>query len=839
MSAKNPRRVPLPIDALVPELLDALRRHPGAVVRAEPGAGKTTRVPPALLDLVGPRQKVLLLEPRRVVARAAARRIAWERGGQVGEEVGYKVRFEDRTGPRTRLVVLTEGLLTRLLQDDPTLDGVGAVVLDELHERSVHADLALAFLREVQEVRDDLKVVAMSATLDAGPVADFLGGVPVIDAPGRTFPVTTSLLERADDRSPAELVVAAVKRALRAEHGDEGGDVLAFLPGAADIHRAQSVLAPDLADRVDVVPLYGALDPAAQDRAIEPGPRRKVVLSTNLAESSLTIEGVTTVVDSGLEKQIRHDPSRGIDRLELVRISRQSADQRAGRAGRTRPGRAFRLWTASQDAALAPSAVAEVHRIDLAPSLLEVLAWSGGDPRQFRWFERPPDAMIERGLRLLRALGAVDRHGFRLTARGEQLRALPLHPRLGAALLAAHQRGVLSEGALLCALASEPDGLPRNSLRDAVGSSDLLVRAERLAQLRGAPAIRQARDQLVDVARRQLGRPRPRPEDTEEALLRVVLAGFPDRVARRRAEGQDRVRMVGGRGARLSPDSVVKAAPLLVVVDVDDSGRPADVARGTKATESWVRMASAIEEDWLEGVESRREVRWNPEREAAEGAFVRAYFDLPLEERFDSRPDPAALAACLETAARTDPWRALRPEGAAEVLLRRIAFLRRAMPELELPDLSGEGLAAVLPELCAGRRSFAELRTADQCGAIRSLLGWARARDVDRLAPERVELGGERPLKLRYDLDGPPVLAVKLQLLFGRERTPTVADGRVPVKVELLAPNQRPVQVTQDLASFWANTYPEVRKELRARYPKHAWPEDPYAPPPPRPPRRR
>ena len=797
----------LPIDDVLDDIVGALKSSPNLVIRAPPGAGKTTQVPGAILDagIVAKGQRIVMLEPRRVAARAAARTIAKMRKTRLGGEVGYRVRFEDRTSDETRIVIVTEGLLVRWLQDDPSLDGIGAVILDEFHERSIHADLALAFCREIQRaLRPELRIVVMSATLDVAPVAAYLGDCPVVTSEGRQYPVEKIFTDRLDDRRVEEQVAAAVKKALR----EDEGDVLAFLPGAAEIRRTCERLG-GLGD-VDVRPLYGALEAKAQDAAIEPGPRRKVVVATNIAESSLTIEGVRVVVDSGLEKIVRHDPSRGIDRLDTVRISRASAEQRAGRAGRLAPGRAYRLWTDSEDRRLAAAATPEIARVDLTGTVLEVMAWSGADPRELAWFESPPEPMVLRAMVLLESLGAVPPGGFALTDRGKKLRAFPLHPRIAAVMLAAHERGVVPQAALLAALASEPT---RRSDRDRVGSSDLLAMSERPSHV-----VMRARDQIERTAQRVLrswAKPGRREEDIETSLLRVVLAGFADRVAKRREPGSDRVVMVGGRGAKLAPECVVKEAELMVVVDVDDTGGRAD---------SLVRSASAIEEGWLEGVHEVRAVRFNPERRAAEGVRRRQYRDLVLEEVRDHDADPNALSAVLVEAAIADLERAWSPSPAAAQLVLRIEFLRRAMPDLELPEMDR---AALIEQLCIGRRSFADLAKADTAEAIRGLVGYTAMQQVNQHAPKALELGGKHPFKLRYETDGPPVLSARIQHLFGVRTTPRVAGGRVPVKVELLAPNMRPAQVTQDLENFWQNTYLDVRKQLRARYPKHAWPEKP------------
>ncbi|MBI2372434.1 MAG: ATP-dependent helicase HrpB [Deltaproteobacteria bacterium] len=816
----------LPVDAVLEPFIRALSGRKAAVLTAPPGAGKTTRVPSAILDsnIIGD-QNIWVLEPRRLAARLAAKRVAEERGATLGAEVGYQVRFDSRVSKQTRITFLTEGLLNKKLEADPALEGVGVVVIDELHERSIHADLALGFLSEIRAtLRPDLLVVAMSATIDAEPIARFLGG-DVVRSEGRMFPVEIVHDERPDDRRLEDRIGSAVRRAL----AESEGDVLAFLPGAGEIHRAKSVVEPLAVDRADVFVLYGDLEPAKQDAAVARGTRRKIVLSTNVAETSLTIPGVTCVIDSGLVKVLRHDPSRGMDALVLTRTSRASADQRAGRAGRTGPGRAYRLWTASEHRSLAAYDRPEIERIDLSSVLLSVLGWAERDPRAFTWFEAPPEASIERGLELLRSLGAVAPSAFKLTPKGRALLELPVHPRIGALLLEARRRGAGRRGALVAAVLGERDVLYR-SVKPPTSRSDVIDRLELVEELErsrfsasladrlgldvgAARAVCRARDQLVAIA--GIGRDTT---ENDRALTAAILAGYADRVARRR-ERSDRVRLVGGRGARLSPESAVREAELLVVVDVEDKpGQP----------ESLVRQASAVSREDLKVTEARS-VRWNESRDAAEGILETRYFDLVLGERTDPNPDEAALASLLAERAGADLERALSLDPRTEALLKRVVFARRHVPEAEVPELRAHDLVRVLS---SGRRSFADLRKADAFHAALELLGPKRG-TLETIAPERFEVPTGSKIVLGYDGDV-PVLGVRLQEVFGMAETPRIARGRVALKMELLSPGYRPVQVTQDLRSFWTTTYPEVRRELRARYPKHAWPEDPWTAPPQR-----
>ncbi len=828
----------LPIDDVLPTVVAHLRRESNLVLIAPPGAGKTTRLPPALVDegVVADGQRVLVLEPRRLAARLAAKRIAAERGARLGGEVGYQVRFDDRTSTASRIVLVTEGILTRRLQSDPSLEGVGAVVLDEFHERSVHADLGLALLREVQQtIREDLKVVVMSATLDPAPVQRFLGDCPVVQSEGRAHPVAVHYLERSDERGVAERVTSLVRKAVRTH---PQGDVLAFLPGAREIRRAADALHPVV--DAEVCPLYGDLPPAEQDRAVARGSRRKVVLATNIAESSLTIPGVSIVVDGGEHKMARHDPGLGIDRLQTARISRRSAEQRAGRAGRLGPGHAYRAWTEAAHKLLVVDDEPEIQRVDLAGVLIEVLSWSSSDPAGFGWYEAPADAPVRRAMGLLRAVGAVGPSSYRLTDRGRNLAQVPLHPRLAALLLAGAERGLLEDAALLAALVSEKDVLRRQDREgDRVGSSDVLLRAEAVrayeADPRGPTAdayglVRSSAAQVVQVKTRlaRLGRPLARgrgdqdARPDEESLLRLLLAGFPDRVARRLSE--DRYAVVGGTTARLSSDSIVHDAELLLAVGID-AGRRGSSAGG------FIRLASQIEEAWLradtDGVHEVSGARWNRGRQAAEASHEIRYLDLVLRRRPARDADPHALSECLAEAARLDLDRALPLTESLMSFFARVRFLRESMPELDLPALGPEARAALLETLSIGRRTFDELRRVDLVQAFEQQLKPNQVAALAQHAPTAIKVPSGSTKRLRYDAEGPPALAVRLQEVFGLYESPRLANGRVPVKMELLAPNQRPVQVTQDLASFWATTYAEVRKELRQRYPKHQWPEDP------------
>ncbi|HEU4384580.1 MAG TPA: ATP-dependent helicase C-terminal domain-containing protein [Anaeromyxobacteraceae bacterium] len=872
---------PLPIDPLLPEVVAALRRSPALVIEAPPGAGKTTRVPRALLEagLCGEGQ-VVVLEPRRLAARLAARRVAEEMGERVGGTVGYQVRFEEVAGPRTRLRYVTEGLLTRRLVSDPRLAGVGAVVLDEFHERHLPGDLALGFLKRLQaEERPDLKVVAMSATLDAGPVARFLSA-PSLRSEGRLFEVAIEYLSPAEaargDRLE-DLVAAAVRRLVREALE---GDVLVFLPGAAEIRRSGEALEGTARQAgLDLLPLHGDLPPGEQDRAVRPGPRRKVILSTNVAETSVTIEGVAAVVDSGLARVASHSPWSGLPRLEVRRVSRASAAQRAGRAGRTRPGRAIRLYTRHDHDSRPEYDLPEVAREDLCEPFLALAALGALDG--FPWFEPPPAAAAEAARALLSRLGAVDPRGA-VTDLGRRMLRFPLHPRLSRLVCEAEDRRAAEAGAVLAALLGERDIRERALDRRGPGApptgpSDLLELAHlfeeaararfaegRLRALGLAPgpvqAVERARRQLVHILRPDRSRPKaatptaassPAPPSTrnpvstagEDALLLSTLAAYPDRVARRRDPGSAEVVLCGGGSARLGEESVVREAPLLVAVDAEERrgdrrapGAPV-AGRGGQVV---VRLASAATPEMLlelfpGALRFEEEVRWNAQAERVEAVEQLRYQDLALEETRKASPDPEKAAALLAEAAQKQGARAFAEEGAVDRLQSRIAFAARALPEAGLSAPGEEDLAAALRELCAGRRSFAELREAGLVESLLSRLGGRERALLDRAAPERVTLPGGRAVRVHYEPGGkPPWIESRLQDFFGMARGPVLAEGRVPLTLHLLAPNQRAVQVTSDLTGFWERHYPSLRRELSRRYPRHAWPEDPLRAEPPR-----
>jgi ATP-dependent helicase HrpB len=797
----------LPIDSLVPRILALLDTESNLVLEAPPGAGKTTRVPPALLGL--DRGEVLVLEPRRLAARLAARRVAAEMGEAPGETVGYQVRFEDVSGPRTRLRFLTEGVLTRRLLSDPQLRGAGIVVLDEFHERHLDGDVALALLLRLQKTtRPDLQLVVMSATLDAGPIAAHLGGCPVVRSEGRLFDLTIS--HTPHSASPLEDQVAAAVERLLAEGGE--GDILVFLPGAAEIRRAARAC-ERVAARAGllVLPLYGDLPQAEQDRAVQPSWQRRLILSTNIAESSITIEGVRAVIDSGLARVAADSKATGLPSLQVARISKASATQRAGRAARTGPGKAIRLYTVDDFARRPEQGEPEIARRELSQLCLELHAMGIAETGSLPWLLAPPVGSVEAAETLLRLLGALDREG-KLTGEGKRMARLPLHPRLARLILEAEARGAAEDGCAIAALLSAGERPPEGGRRAA--SSDLFVLLDRQWE----PATGRLYEQI-----RRIARPARQKRHDEKALLLAILAGYPDRVAKRR-QGNE-VNLARGGSAVLADSSVVHGRDWLVAVEIEERRE-----RGLPV----VRLASAIEPDWLidvfpDSVTERSGVEWNRTAERVEAVSALLYGNLVLEESRGGVADQEETARLLAAKAM-DAGVERFVDDAAEwnEFLNRLGFVAG---HAGFPAPTDDDIRAAVTALCAGLRSFSELRQAVESGGLRRAVEarlpqqWQRR--LDELAPLRIKLPSGRQARVHYEKDRAPWVASRLQDFFGMKETPRVASGRVPLVVHLLAPNQRPVQMTTDLAGFWQRLYPEVRRELSRRYPRHAWPENP------------
>jgi ATP-dependent helicase HrpB len=758
--------ISLPIDTLIPTILASVRASRAVVIVAAPGAGKTTRVPPALA-VDGP---VIVLQPRRVAARSLAARVAAEQGWTIGGEVGWHVRFERQFGPTTAVLFATEGILTARLQQDALLSGFRTIVLDEFHERSVHADLGIALAKQAWRARSDLRLVIMSATLDAAEASAYLDGCPIVDVQGTSHPLEVRF-------APGMSVADAVGASLRAREGQ----VLCFFPGAGEIGRARRELAAAAA-HAEIVELHGSLDAGAQDAAIAPASRRRIILATNIAETSLTVPGVSAVVDTGLHKVARYDPDRGVDSLETERISEDAADQRAGRAGRLGPGLAIRLW--HQADRLRAHREPEIQRVDLSGTVLDILAW-GGDPRSFDWFERPRPERVDAAFELLERLGAAS--GGRLTDAGRRMQRLPLNPRLSAILLAA---AGAREAAVACALLSERHYQVAPPGARPTTTSDLLSAAERERDL-PQHVLRTARtlQSLVDRT--------VRTTIDEQQFRRALLAGYPDRVARRRAPGSPRVLLASGHGGVIGPESGVRDGEFLLALDVM-AGRPGEGA------EARIRMASTVERAWLTPTHTRVDHLFDRESGVVR-ALSRDYYEaLVLAER--SVPaNPEDVERLLVDAYLSKPL-----SEADEQVLRRARFAGLAVEVRALAERAARGVRAL-----------------GNLDLERGLAGDERRR-LDEMAPQTIGVPSGRSARLAYQADGSVSAAVKLQELFGLADTPRVGPRREPVLLALLAPNGRPVQMTRDLRSFWERTYPDVRKELRGRYPKHPWPDDPW-----------
>jgi ATP-dependent helicase HrpB len=765
----------LPVDSILPEILESLKRSPNLVIEAPPGAGKTTRVPPALLELVS--GEVVVLEPRRIAARLAARRVAWEIDEPVGQTVGYQVRFEEVISQRTRLRFVTEGVLTRRLLSDPALKGVAAVVLDEFHERHLDSDLALALLKRLQRTRPELRIVVMSATLDTGHVADYLGGCPILRSEGRLFELAIRHLPYSPKTLEAQ--VADALELLITE--ESSGDVLAFLPGAAEIRRAMRE-SQGIARRAGllVLPLHGDLSPAEQDRAIAPAQQRKVILATNVAESSVTVEGVNAVIDSGLARIATYSQWTGLPTLHVGRVSKASATQRAGRAGRTGPGLVLRLYSMEDYLRRPEHDEPEIARSDLSQLALALRAMRIGD---LEWLDAPPEARLQSAESLLDRLGATE-------AMVHKLARYPLHPRLSRILTAAMERGVGEDGCIAAALLGSGARADKNDLLAAIDSEQDYRTLQQIEQLR------------------RIARPARQREHNDDALLMSVLAGFPDRVARRRAGNQ--VLLSAGGSAEVAGEA--PRYEFMVAVDAEDrKDKPLPL----------IRMAARIEPEWLielfpDYVRDKSGVEWNRLTERVEAVSALLYDELMIQESRGAVPDPDAAAELLAQKALEAGIERFVDKEAVDEFLARVEFAG-----FETPDI-----AQALRDLCVGLRSFTELKSA-ATDLVPLLERKVAARRLDEIAPERIRLPNGRQTKVHYEPGKPPWIASRLQDFFGMRETPRIGPQRTPVVVHLLAPNQRAVQTTADLAGFWERLYPQVRRELMRRYPRHSWPERP------------
>jgi ATP-dependent RNA helicase HrpB len=824
VAAMNAIGEPLPIDPALPELTSALRAANAAVLVAPPGAGKTTRVPLVLAaEPWAQGKKVLVLEPRRLAARAAAARMAATLREAVGASVGYRVRFGSKVSASTRIEVVTEGVFTRLVLDDPSLAGIAAVLFDEFHERSLDGDLGLALAHDVQQgLRADLKLLVMSATLDGARVGKLLGDAPLIESAGRAFPVETRYLGR-DARAPIEPQVAgAVGRALRAD----AGSLLVFLPGAAEIRRSEALLRERVGDpAIDIVPLHGALDADVQDRAIAPAPpgRRKVVLATSIAETSLTIEGVRVVIDCGLARVPRYEPDVGLTRLETVRVSRASADQRRGRAGRTEPGVCYRLWDEPQTAALEPANRPEILAADLSGLVLDLAHWGVADPAQLAFLDPPPPAALAQAKALLGELNAIDRAG-RITEEGRRLRELPLPPRLARmvvdaaaaadAVRAAEIAVVLTERALGgndVDLGHRLDALRRDRSKRANDARAMARRWAEIAKGNSSPVARQCREQA---------------RGGEDLSVGALLAlAYPDRVAKNRGAGGAFL-LANGRGANVDAAAALARAPFLAVAEIAGTAAQGRIVLAAPLT------LAEIEAQFADRIESRDDIAFDAASASLRARRLRRLGAIALAEQpLTVTPDDASARLLAQGAARlgierlpwTKPLRQWRD---------RVMFLRRAEGD-EWPDLSDAALAATaadwLAPALAGKTALGELASDDFAQALQGLLPWTLRRRLDAEAPTHFTAPSGSAVPIDYEAQEGPKLAIRVQELFGLDRHPSIAAGRVALVVELLSPAHRPVQVTRDLPGFWRGSYAAVKAEMKGRYPRHPWPDNPLS----------
>jgi len=826
----------LPIEEVIPALRRTLSEGRNALLTAAPGAGKTTWVPLSLLDapwLLG--KTLLMLEPRRLAARAAASRMAATLGEPVGETVGYRMRLDTKVGPKTRIEVVTEGILARLLQQDPALSSYAIVVFDEFHERSLQADTGLTLCLESQRLfRPDLRLLVMSATLDCGPVADLLDHAPVIACEGRMFPVETRYLDQPLSGHLDTAVVQSVRRSL----AQDRGSLLVFLPGMAEIRRVErKLLDLNLGANILIAPLHGDLPQDAQDRAIAPAQpgTRKIVLATSIAETSITIDGVRVVIDAGLLRIPRFDPRSGLTRLETIPVTQDSAEQRRGRAGRLEPGVCIRLWTSAEHLSLTQRRPPEMLDADLAPLLLELALWGTADPAELSWLTPPPPGAVAQARELLTGLGAFNAGG-QMTTHGKQMAELPLHPRLAHMLLKAVPLHLHELACELAGLLSE-----RDILRGPSGwrNADLRLRLDALHEQHdhaaGATVDRAACQRvrrIADLWRRHLpeaGRSN-RQIDVEGAGLLLALA-YPDRIAQRQRGNEARYLMANGRGALFANPDPLTSADYLVIADLDGG-------------QQWARidLAAPVRREDLETLYGDQihvmdEVLWDDSTRMVRATRQRRLGSLVLSEQGLSKPDPSMISKALVQGIQQAGVDRLAWTPELRQWRARVAFVRRIEgQESRWPDLSDEALSRTLDDwlgpYLAGLTTLDRVTRLDLSQSLHALLSWEQSRQLDRWAPTHVTVPSGSSVRVEYETPDLPVLAVRLQEMFGCQDTPRLVDGKIPVMLHLLSPARRPVQITKDLSSFWKSAYVDVKKELRGRYPKHAWPDDPLTAPP-------
>jgi ATP-dependent helicase HrpB len=815
----------LPIDAVLPDVVSALDSGTNVVLQAPPGAGKTTKVPLALLDCAWRGdQKIIMLEPRRLAARASARRMAQLLGEAVGDRVGYRVRFDRKVSKDTKIEVVTEGILVRMIQDDPELSGVAAILFDEFHERSLDADLGLALALETQgALRDDLRIVVMSATLDGEPIARLMGDCPVITSEGRAYPVDTKYLAPKPDkwgnvRIDAEMT-GAIKTALR----EESGSILAFLPGQGEITRVESALKDAVGSDVIIAPLYGAMDAKAQDIAIQPAPdgKRKLVLSTAIAETSLTIDGIRVVVDSGLQRLPRFDPASGMTRLVTVKSSQASAEQRRGRAGRLEPGVCYRLWPENEHRARAPFTAPEIAEADLAPLTLELARWGVSDPTTLPWLDVPDAAKISQARDVLRGLEALDGES-RITPMGTAMSGLPVHPRLAHMMLRGAQLGLDDVACALAALLSDRDFMRGRG-------ADLRIRVEAIQKGRAPKMVTEAAKQLArrlrDAAKKAgLDKAAGAKVDHSDEVGLLLAFAYPDRIGERRKGTDARYRLSGGRGGVLPNSDSLASEPYIAVAELDGQAREAKIYLAAPVARA------SLETHFTDQISEGTEVFWDSQSDAVAARWQRRIGALVLEEKAThDEADPDAIAAAMIEGIRKLGLHCLPWDKAANGLRERLAFLHRVDGD-HWPDVSDDGLLGSLEDWIApylsGITKRSQLKQINLSDALLAGIDWNQRQEMDRLAPTHWQVPTGSNIRIDYSGET-PALPVRMQEMFGATETPKIAGGKVAVTLHLLSPAQRPIQVTSDLIGFWNGSYAQVKAEMKGRYPKHYWPDDP------------
>lgn len=825
---------PWPIDPVIPLLKEAVNNNPSVILHAPPGAGKTTRVPLALIDSIPPqRGRIIMLEPRRIAAVSAARWMAHLLGEQVGKTVGYTIRFDSSVSERTRIEVVTEGILTRRMQSEPMLKGVDMVIFDEFHERSLHADLALSFCLDLRKgLRPDLKILVMSATLDCGPISALLNNAPVVSSAGQAFTVEERYVADNKHKSLRERTVDAVIMALK----ETSGDILVFLPGSAEIRQCSEALksiSPGKTGGLSIHPLYGDLPFEEQERAILPGRDRRIVLATNIAETSLTIEGVSVVIDSGLTRRLQYDPSTGMNRLITVNTSRAAAEQRKGRAGRLGPGVCYRLYSRHLFQSMIPFSSPEILVSDLSSLLLELAVWGVRNPSMLAWLDAPPPAALESARQLLMNLGVIDEL-CSVSSEGREVARLPLHPRLGRMLMRAAELGCPHLGADLAAILSERDIVLRSA--SVTNEPDIGRRLDMLHLWRRSREAPEASDlwslRTVDRTAKQLLRlitgvytPGEKDCSDPDMIPRLLLCAFPDRIAKRREEGDGRFLLSQGRGLRMPAESTLAKSPYIVAVNLD---------AGEK-TEGRVHIAASLSEGLIRqecsrSIEKLRRIEWDKRERKITAAVEERLGAILLSSRRFNAADEDSLPILCEVI-KTAPGMVVFSREASQFRA-RVSLVKRVFPEEQWPDLSDERLLLhpedwLLP-LLVGKQSAQDIAGLDILPALRAMVSWKQQQLLDERVPKHIAVPSGSRIALDYESGDIPVLAVKLQEMFGLADTPAIAGGRVKVLLHLLSPARRPVQVTQDLKGFWNSGYQQVKKELKGRYPKHPWPDDPW-----------